>query len=192
VAVNGQWAGRLWAADTLKADAAEAIKALRAQGLQVSLLSGDRVEAVTPVALALGLDHEQALAGQHPEDKAIRLRQWQQEGQTVGMVGDGMNDIAAMAQADLAIALSAGASLTLKTADVTLTNSQKLLAVPAMLAFAKRVKRRIIENLVFAFGFNLLALPMAAMGLLPPALAGAAMALSSLAVVTNALRLLKD
>ena len=192
VAVNGQWAGRLWAADTLKADAAEAITALRAQGLKVSLLSGDRAEAVAPVALALGLDRAQAQAGQHPEDKAAQLRQWQKEGQTLGMVGDGMNDIAAMAQADLAIALSAGASLTLKTADVTLTNSQKLLAVPEMLAFAKRVKRRIIENLVFAFGFNLLALPMAALGLLPPALAGAAMALSSLAVVTNALRLLKD
>jgi len=192
VAVNGQWAGRLWAADTLKADAAEAITALRAQGLRVSLLSGDRVEAVTPIAHALGFEEEQALASQHPEEKAIQLRRWQQEGQTVGMVGDGMNDVAAMAQADLAIALSAGASLTLKTADVTLTNSQKLLAVPAMLAFAKRVKRRIIENLAFAFGFNLLALPMAAMGLLPPALAGAAMALSSLAVVTNALRLLKD
>ena len=192
VAVNGQWAGRLWAADALKADAAEAIAALRAQGLRVSLLSGDRVEAVTPIAHALGFEEAQALASQHPEEKATQLRQWQLAGQSVGMVGDGMNDVAAMAQADLAIALSAGASLTLKTADVTLTNSQKLLAVPEMLAFAKRVKRRIMENLVFAFGFNLLALPMAAMGLLPPALAGAAMALSSLAVVTNALRLLKD
>ncbi|MFZ9314384.1 MAG: heavy metal translocating P-type ATPase [Burkholderiaceae bacterium] len=192
VAVNGHWAGRLWAADTLKADAAEAIAALRTQGLGVRLLSGDRAEAVRPVALALGLDQDEAQASQHPEDKAARLRQWQQQGETVGMVGDGMNDIAAMAQADLAIALSAGASLTLKTADVTLTNSQRLRAVPEMLAFARRVKRRIIENLVFAFGFNVLALPMAALGLLPPALAGAAMALSSLAVVTNALRLLKD
>jgi Cu+-exporting ATPase len=191
VAVDGRWAGRLWAADTLKPDAAGAVALLRSQGLGISLLSGDREAAVGPVARALGLEEQSVAAGQQPEDKARGLQRLQEAGEKVGMVGDGLNDLAAMGQADLAIALSAGASLTLKTADVTLTNSQRLQAVPEMLDFARRVKRRIIENLVFAFGFNLVALPLAAFGILPPALAGAAMAVSSLAVVSNALRLLR-
>jgi Cu+-exporting ATPase len=155
------------------------------------MLSGDREEAVFAMAQSLGLGPENHAWGQSPEDKARILRQWQDGGEKTAMVGDGINDLAAMAQADLAIALSAGASITLKTADVTLTNSRRLMAVAELIQFCKKVRRRIIENLVFAFGFNLLALPLAAAGTLSPALAGAAMALSSVAVVTNALRLLK-
>ncbi len=191
VSLDGVWQGRVWAQDSLKADAPEALAALRALGLQVAMLSGDREEAVFAMAQSLGLGPENHAWGQSPEDKARILRQWQDGGEKTAMVGDGINDLAAMAQADLAIALSAGASITLKTADVTLTNSRRLMAVAELIQFCKKVRRRIIENLVFAFGFNLLALPLAAAGTLSPALAGAAMALSSVAVVTNALRLLK-
>lgn len=191
VAIDGVWQGRLWADDSLKEDAAQAIDALRSHATGVAVLSGDRQEAVAAAANALGLGHESVGWGLSPEDKAARLQQWQSRGEKVAMVGDGINDLSAMAQADLAIALSAGASITLKTADITLTNSHHLMAVPRVIAFCKTVRRRIIENLAFAFAFNLLALPMAAVGALTPAIAGAAMALSSVAVVGNALRLLK-
>lgn len=191
VAISGVWRGRLWANDSLREDAAQTVDTLRSQAIGVAVLSGDRQEAVTTAAQALGLGHDAVGWGLSPEDKAARLQQWQSEGKKVAMVGDGINDLAAMAQADLAIALSAGASITLKTADITLTNSHHLMAVPRVIAFCKTVRRRIIENLVFAFAFNVMALPLAAAGALAPAVAGAAMALSSVAVVGNALRLLK-
>jgi Cu+-exporting ATPase len=106
------------------------------------------------------------------------------------MVGDGLNDAAAMAHAHLGIAMAAGASLTLQTADLTLSNASQLMSVSQSLALSKAVMRRVKENLAFAFGFNLLALPLAAMGHLSPVIAGTAMALSSAAVMLNAIRLL--
>jgi len=168
------------------------VAALAKLGIVSALLSGDREGAVRAAAAATAIPLTDTAWGQSPEDKAQRLKQWQSQGEKTAMVGDGINDLAAMAQADLAIALSAGASITLKTADITLTNSQRLLAVAEVIGFCRKVRRRIIENLGFAFGFNLLALPLAASGSLSPAIAGAAMALSSVAVVSNALRLLKD
>lgn len=192
VAINGVWQGSVWAQDSLKPDASDAVTALAKLGIDSALLSGDREGAVRAAAEATAIPLTDTAWGQSPEDKAQRLKQWQSQGEKTAMVGDGINDLAAMAQADLAIALSAGASITLKTADITLTNSQRLLAVAEVIAFSRKVRRRIIENLGFAFGFNLLALPLAATGSLSPAIAGAAMALSSVAVVSNALRLLRD
>ncbi|MGA1253104.1 MAG: heavy metal translocating P-type ATPase [Burkholderiaceae bacterium] len=192
IAINGVWQGSVWAQDSVKPDARDAVAALARLGIASALLSGDREGAVRATAEAAAIPLIDTAWGLSPEDKAQRLKQWQSQGQKTAMVGDGINDLAAMAQADLAIALSAGASITLKTADITLTNSQRLLAVAEVIGFCRKVRRRIIENLGFAFGFNLLALPLAASGSLSPAIAGAAMALSSVAVVSNALRLLKD
>jgi P-type Cu+ transporter len=192
IAIDGVWQGRVWAQDTLKADAPETVSQLADLGIASALLSGDHEEAVQAAAASIRIAPTAVAWGQSPEDKAQRLKAWQSQGEKTAMVGDGVNDLAAMAQADLAIALSAGASITLKTADITLTNSQRLLSVVELIAFCRKVRQRIIENLAFAFGFNLLALPLAASGSLSPAIAGAAMALSSVAVVTNALRLLKD
>lgn len=192
VAIDGVWQGRVWAQDTLKADAPETISRLAGLGIASALLSGDHEEAVKAAAASIGIAPTAVAWGQSPEDKAQRLKAWQSQAEKTAMVGDGVNDLAAMAQADLAIALSAGASITLRTADITLTNSQRLLSVAELIVFCKKVRQRIIENLAFAFGFNVLALPLAASGSLSPAIAGAAMALSSVAVVSNALRLLKD
>lgn len=188
VCINQQWAGRLWVADSLRPDAVPAIAMLHRDGLRTSILSGDRESAVARIAgLLSGLSF---MGGKTPEAKAELLDQWRAEHQKVAMVGDGLNDAAAMAHAHLGIAMASGASLTLETADLTVSNTSPLLASAQSLALARAVLRRVKENLLFAFGFNALAIPLAAFGALTPVLAGTAMALSSGAVMLNATRLL--
>ena len=151
-------------------------------------MSGDRESAVARIAgLLRGVSF---VGGQSPEAKAELLDQWRSEKKRVAMVGDGLNDAAAMAHAHLGIAMASGASLTLETADLTISHTSPLLASAQSLGLARAVLRRVKENLVFAFGFNALAIPLAAFGALTPAVAGAAMALSSAAVMLNATRLL--
>lgn len=188
VAMNGQWQGRLWIADSLRPDAASAMRELKHDGLKASILSGDRASAVARIARLLG--DVESLAAQSPEAKAAKLGQWRSEGYKPAMVGDGINDASAMAHAHLGVAMASGASLALQTADLTISSPSPLLATVRSLRLARAVMRRVKENLFFAFAFNILAIPLAAFGKLSPVLAGSAMAMSSALVMLNASRLL--
>lgn len=188
VAIGGQWKGRIWIADSLRPDAHEAVRALRAERIDVLILSGDRDSAVRRVALELGqLPFESA---QSPEAKAARLDDLRREGRKVAMVGDGINDAAAMAHAYLGIAMASGSALALETADLTISSKAPLQSSIHGILLARSTMARVRENLAFAFSFNLLAIPIAALGKLSPTIAGVAMALSSLLVVSNAARML--
>ncbi len=188
VAIGQQWCGRLWISDSLRADAHDAIRRLDSLGLHATILSGDRNSAVQRIAGMLG--HMECFGQQSPEQKALRLDQWRREGRRVAMVGDGINDASAMAHAHLGIAMASGAALTLQSADLTIATQTPLRDAVNSLALARSVMRRVKENLGFAFVFNIAAIPLAGLGILPPAIAGSAMALSSAAVITNAVRLL--
>jgi Cu+-exporting ATPase len=189
VVVNQQWQGRCWIADHLRADAAEGVAQLRDRHVSVEILSGDRDASVARIADELGGIPYVAKAT--PELKSERLDHHRDSGRHVAMVGDGFNDATAMAHATLGIAMANGARLTLETADLTMTSRTPVLAAAQSLLFAKTVMRRVRENLGFAFGFNLLAIPLAMTGLLSPSIAATEMALSSTAVMTNAARLLR-
>lgn len=189
VAIDGQWSGRIWISDRPRHDAADGLAGLKKMGIQVSIMSGDREAAVQRIAESLG--GIEFLAQLGPEEKAARLDAWRQSGDGVAMVGDGLNDASAMAHADLGIAMASGATLTVKSADLTLSTAAPIRDCAASLALAKNVLRRVKENLAFAFVFNIAAIPMAALGMLSPVIAGSAMALSSAAVIGNAVRLLR-
>ncbi len=167
-------------------DAAQALAALRAQGLRVHLASGDGQAAVQRMAAMLGL--EDAHARQSPEDKLELVRRLQAEGRVVAMVGDGLNDAPVLAGADVSIAMGEGASLAHRAADLVTTGGG-LRRIPAAIALARATQRIIRQNLAWATGYNLLALPLAAAGWVTPWLAALGMALSSLIVTLNALRL---
>ncbi|MTI75664.1 MAG: cadmium-translocating P-type ATPase [Stenotrophomonas sp.] len=190
--------GALWLGDGQRAaarfvleerardDAAQALAALRAQGLRVHLASGDGEAAVRRMAAALGLDD--AHARQSPEDKLALVRHLQAEGRVVAMVGDGLNDAPVLAGADVSIAMGEGASLAHRAADLVTTGGG-LRRIPAAVTLARATQRIIRQNLAWATGYNLLALPLAAAGWVTPWLAALGMALSSLIVTLNALRL---
>jgi P-type Cu+ transporter len=189
VAINGHWRGRLWVADALRPDAQAAVALLLQHGLVPQILSGDRAAAVSRIAKALGGLH--GVAEKTPEQKSAALVAMALGGKKVAMVGDGINDAAAMAHAHLGVAMASGANLALKTADLTIASKDPLRATANSILLARTVMRRVKENLFFAFGFNILAIPLAALGQLSPAVAGAAMGLSSAAVVANSTRLLR-
>ena len=172
--------------DAEKPGAAAAIAGLRALGLRSAMLSGDIPEAAEAVARRLGID--EVAAGVLPEGKAARVVDWQKQGITVAMVGDGVNDAPALAQADLGIAMGTGTDVAIEAAGITLLRGDPAL-VPAALDIARRTRARIRHNLVWAFGYNVIGLPLAALGMLSPILAGAAMAASSVSVLTAALLL---
>lgn len=186
VAVDGRFAGLLALADRPRADAAAAVAALRRRGRGVVLLSGDNRATAEAVARVLGIDR--VLAPVRPEDKANCIAELQREGHIVAMVGDGINDAPALAAADVGIAMGSGADVALETAGITLARPRPSL-VPAALDIARATHRKIWQNLFWAFIYNVAGIPLAAAGQLNPALAGAAMALSSVSVVTNALTL---
>lgn len=167
-------------------DAAPALRRLRDQGLDLHLASGDAEPAVAHIAQTLGL--EQVHARQSPEDKLALVRQLHGDGKCVAMVGDGLNDAPVLAGADVSLAIGDGAALAQRSADFVLS-SPSLHAVPAAIEIARRTRRIIRENLGWAIGYNLLALPLAAAGMVTPWLAASGMALSSLLVTANALRL---
>jgi Cu+-exporting ATPase len=173
-------------ADMLRPGAAGAVAALRAQGVQVTMLTGDGPEAAGAVAAQLGIT--EVAPGVLPAQKAKRIAAWRGEGKRVAMVGDGVNDAAALAGADLGIAMGSGTDAAIAAAHVTLLRSDPVL-VPATLDITRRTLGKIRQNLIWAFGFNALGIPLAALGWLSPALAGAAMAFSSVAVLGNALLL---
>lgn len=189
VAIDGQWKGRLWVADGLRPDAQQAIDLLKKNGFFPAILSGDRNAAVARISKMLG--GLPMMAEKTPEQKAAELDARKRAGKKVAMVGDGINDAAAMAHAHCGIAMASGANLALQTADLTISSKDALRATANSLLLARSAMRRVKENLLFAFVFNILAIPLAATGLLTPMIAGIAMALSSTAVVANSMRLLR-
>ncbi|WP_246602264.1 heavy metal translocating P-type ATPase [Falsiroseomonas tokyonensis] len=182
----GQVRGLLAFEDALKPSAAGAVAALRGMGVDVAMLSGDSPAAARAVAETLGLDR--VAAEMLPRQKLETIAAWRKEGARIAMVGDGVNDAPALAAADLGIAMGTGTDVAMAAAGVTLMRGDPAL-VPAALEITRRTYRKLQENLAWAFAYNLLGLPLAAAGLLSPPFAGAAMALSSVSVLTNALLL---
>jgi len=173
-------------ADELRPDTAAAVATLTDRGIVVTMLTGDRAEPAATVAAAAGIGSWRA--GLLPEDKRAAIAAMQAEGKIVGMVGDGVNDAPALAQADVSFAMGAGAGSALSAADLTLLRND-LAAVATAIDLSQATLSKIRQNLFFAFVYNVLGIPLAAFGLLTPPLAGAAMAASSVSVVANALLL---
>ena len=188
VVVDGALAGVIALADPVKPSAAPAVAEMVAMGLHPVLLTGDGAAAAGAVGSAVGI--EQVEAGVMPDEKVELVRRLQADGATVAMVGDGVNDAAALATADLGIAVGSGTDVALEAADVVLVRDD-LRVLPSTVELARATLRTVRGNLWWAFGYNVVAVPVAAAGLLNPLLAGAAMAVSSLLVVTNSLRLRK-
>ncbi|WP_447729532.1 heavy metal translocating P-type ATPase [Pseudoxanthomonas suwonensis] len=183
---GGRAAARFVLEERARTDAADALAGLRAQGLRLHLASGDGEAAVARLATTLGLDERHAR--QSPEDKLALVRRLQAEGRIVAMVGDGLNDAPVLAGADVSVAMGQGASLAHRAADLV-TTGEGLLRIPAAVSLARRTRAIIRQNLAWAAAYNVLAIPLAAAGLVTPWLAALGMALSSLLVTLNALRL---
>ena len=183
---DGAARGAIAVADTVKPSAAPAVAELRALGLRPVLLTGDNEPTARAVAAAVGID--QVIAGTLPADKAAVITGLRAEGYRVAMVGDGVNDGPALAAADLGLALGSGTDVAISAADMILLRDD-LLTVPDAIGLARAAFRTIRRNLVWAFGYNVAAIPLAALGFLNPIIASAAMTLSSLFVVANSLRL---
>jgi P-type Cu2+ transporter len=181
----GRPLARFVCADALRPEAAAAVAALRAMGVRVGIASGDGHAAVAEIAAACGID--EAAARLSPDDKLARLRQLQQQGARVAMVGDGINDAPVLAGADVAIAMADGAALAHRAADLVLTGGD-LRRLPASIRLARRARAIVRQNLAWALLYNLVALPFAMAGLVPPWLAALGMTASSLLVTLNALR----
>ena len=186
IAVDGASVAVVVVADAIRATSAEAIAALRAMGLSPVLLTGDNEAAARTVAAQVGITD--VIAHVLPQDKVAHIQQLQAQGRTVAMIGDGVNDAAALAQSDLGMAMGAGTDIAIEAADITLVRNDLLAAADAI-RLSRRTLAIIIGNLVWAFGYNVAAIPLAMAGLLNPLIAGAAMAFSSVFVVTNSLRL---
>ncbi|MDH6226906.1 heavy metal translocating P-type ATPase [Streptomyces sp. MJP52] len=188
VSWDGAPRGVLAVADTVRATSAEAVAELRRLGLRPVLLTGDNRRAAVSVARAVGIDESDVVAEVLPEDKVEAVRRLRAEGRTVAMVGDGVNDAAALAAADLGLAMGTGTDAAIEASDLTLVRGDLRVAADAI-RLSRRTLATIKGNLFWAFGYNVAALPLAAAGLLNPVIAGGAMAFSSVFVVSNSLRL---
>ncbi|MDO9456428.1 cation-translocating P-type ATPase [Nocardioides sp.] len=185
---DGAARGVLVVADTVKPTSAEAVQRLRDLGLVPVLLTGDHEAVARAVAAEVGIDADHVVAGLLPADKADVVRRWQGDGHRVAMVGDGVNDAAALAQADLGLAMGTGTDVAMEAGDLVLVRGDLRVAADGI-RLARRTLGTIRGNLFWAFGYNVAAIPLAAAGLLSPMIAAAAMAFSSVFVVLNSLRL---
>lgn len=188
IAVDGRAAGIISLRDSIKPGSAAAISRLRQLGLRPILLTGDNAAVAAEVAAAVGIPAEDVFAGVLPEGKVDAVRKLQAAGATVAMAGDGVNDAAALAQADLGIAMGSGTDVAIEAADLTVM-ANDLGQVAQAIALSRRTLATIKTNLFWAFFYNAIGIPVAALGLLNPMIAGAAMAASSVLVVGNSLRL---
>lgn len=186
IAINKEYSGLIAVADTVKATAQQAIELLHQQNIEVVMLTGDNQRTAHAIAQQVGIDT--VIADVVPEEKAAVIESLQQQNKKVAMVGDGINDAPALVTADIGIAIGTGTEVAIEAADITILGGD-LLLLPKALYTSKATIRNIRQNLFWAFGYNVAGIPIAALGLLAPWVAGAAMALSSVSVVTNALRL---
>ena len=186
VAVDGALLGALAIGDELKPSSAAAIAALKSRGLNVVMVTGDNAQTADAIAGQVGI--KRVYAGILPADKAAVVRDLQDQGETVAMVGDGINDAPALAQADVGLAIGTGTDIAIESSDVTLISGD-LNGVVSAIDLSQRTMRAIYQNLFWAFIYNILLIPVAMLGGLIPMFAAAAMAFSSVLVVTNSLRL---
>jgi P-type Cu+ transporter len=185
---GGQVRGVITLADRIKPGSAAVIADLKSMGITPMLLTGDSAAVAQQVADAVGIAPADVIAGVLPTEKADAVKRLQAQGRTVAMVGDGVNDSVALAVADIGMAMASGADAAIDAGDLTLMRTD-MHTVPTALRLSARTLRTIRMNLFWAFAYNAAAIPLAAMGLLNPMIAGAAMACSSLFVVGNSLRL---